>query len=170
MFWLGTYSLSFTDGIAIGLFPWSSYYSQSKGIEDFHPPNGRKGLEGLRNARGTWNARHIHMTKPSQVTFHGHHFRAIMGFIMNGLAPRLGHSWMDSWFLLPVLIPSLIFLLAVSSKHLPDDWLERMFHSCQHRRPPLPDILDHPETHPLLMSQLVGWKTKLLVCWQKCRQ
>ena len=41
------------------------------------------------------------------------------------------------------------------SKHLPDDWLERMYHSCQHRRPPIPDTLDHPELHPMLMSHLV---------------
>ncbi len=41
------------------------------------------------------------------------------------------------------------------SKHLPDDWLERMYHSCQHRRSPVPDSLDHPELHPLLMSHLV---------------
>ena len=58
------------------------------GVDMFQPPNGRKGLEGLRSCKGTWHARHLHMTKPSQVTFHGHHFRAIMGFIMNGLAPR----------------------------------------------------------------------------------
>ena len=61
------------------------------GVEEFHPPNGRKGLEGLRSCKGTHHARHLHMTKPSQVTFHGHHFRAIMGFIMNGLAPRLAN-------------------------------------------------------------------------------
>lgn len=63
--------------------------SFSIGVEEFHPPNGRKGVEGLRSCKGTHHARHLHMTKPSQVTFHGHHFRAIMGFIMNGLAPRL---------------------------------------------------------------------------------
>jgi PI-3-kinase-related kinase SMG-1 len=62
--------------------------SFNNGVEEFHPPNGRKGIEGLRNCKGTHHARHLHLTKPSQVTFHGHHFRAIMGFIMNGLAPR----------------------------------------------------------------------------------
>jgi hypothetical protein len=45
-------------------------------------------VEGLRNCKGTWHARHMHMTKQSQVTFHGHHFKAIMGFIMHGYAPR----------------------------------------------------------------------------------
>lgn len=58
------------------------------GVDEFHPPNGRKGIEGLRSCKGTHHARHLHTTKLSQVTFHGHHFRAIMGFIMNGLAPR----------------------------------------------------------------------------------
>ena len=48
-----------------------------------------------------------------------------------------------------------ILLFIVRSKHLPDDWLERMYHSCQHRRPPVPETLDHPELHPLLMSHLV---------------
>ena len=61
-------------------------------IFEFQPPNGRKSLEGLRNCKGTHHARHLHMTKPSQVTFHGHHFRAVMGFIMNGLAPRLDND------------------------------------------------------------------------------
>ena len=62
--------------------------SFSQGVTDFQPPNGRKWLEGLRNCKGTWHARRIHMTKQSQVTFHGHHFKAIMGFIMHGYAPR----------------------------------------------------------------------------------
>ena len=39
-----------------------------------------------------------------------------------------------------------------------------MYHSCQHRRPP-PDALDHPETHPLLMSQLVCNCDALLWFW-----
>lgn len=51
------------------------------------------------------------------------------------------------------LVPD--YFLLFFSKHLPDDWLERMYHSCQHRRPPIPDTLDHPELHPLLMAQLV---------------
>ena len=62
--------------------------SFSRGVEAFQPPNGRKGLEGLRSCKGTWHARRIHMTKQSQVTFHGHHFKAILGFIMHGFAPR----------------------------------------------------------------------------------
>ena len=42
------------------------------------------------------------------------------------------------------------------SKHLLDDWLERMFHSCQHRQPQAPvSSSDNPESHPLLMSHLV---------------
>jgi len=57
-------------------------------VDSFYPPNGRKWLDGLRNAKGTWHARRIHMTKQSQVTFHGHHFKAIMGFIMQGYSPR----------------------------------------------------------------------------------
>ncbi len=65
-----------------------SIFSFSQGVTDFQPPNGRKWLEGLRNCKGTWHARRIHMTKQSQVTFHGHHFKAIMGFIMHGYAPR----------------------------------------------------------------------------------
>ncbi len=51
-------------------------------IYEFQPHIGRKGIEGLRSCKGTHHARHLHMTKPSQVTFHGHHFRAVMGFIM----------------------------------------------------------------------------------------
>ena len=51
------------------------------------------------------------------------------------------------------------------SKQLPDDWLERMFHSCQHRRPFTQESLDHPETHPLLMSQLVCNCEGLLWFW-----
>ena len=62
--------------------------SFSSGIDTFQPPNGRKGVEGVRSCRGTWHARRVHMTKQSQVTFHGHHFKAIMGFIMHGYAPR----------------------------------------------------------------------------------
>ena len=62
--------------------------SFSSGVDTFQPPNGRKGVEGVRNCRGTWHARRVHMTKQSQVTFHGHHFKAIMGFIMHGYAPR----------------------------------------------------------------------------------
>ena len=58
------------------------------GADSFQPPNGRKWVEGLRNCKGTWHARRMHMTKQSQVTFHGHHFKAIMGFIMHGYAPR----------------------------------------------------------------------------------
>ncbi len=42
------------------------------------------------------------------------------------------------------------------SKHLPDDWLERMYHSCQHRRPAIPESPDNPELHPLLMAHLVS--------------
>ena len=41
------------------------------------------------------------------------------------------------------------------SKHLPDDWLERMYHSCQHRQPSVPDSRDHPEQHPHLMNHMV---------------
>lgn len=52
--------------------------------------------------------------------------------------------------------PSTIHSSGPLSKHLPDDWLERMYHSCQHRRPPVPESHDHPELHPLLMSHLVG--------------
>ena len=48
------------------------------------------------------------------------------------------------------------FLIPLRSKHLPDDWLERMYHSCQHRHPPIPETLDHPEMHPMLMSYLVS--------------
>lgn len=62
--------------------------SFSSGIDTFQPPNGPKGVEGVRSCRGTWHARKVHMTKQSQVTFHGHHFKAIMGFIMHGYAPR----------------------------------------------------------------------------------
>lgn len=62
------------------------------------------------------------------------------------------------------LFVSLLSFSLSSSKHLPDDWLERMYHSCQHRRPP-PDALDHPETHPLLMSQLVCNCDALLWFW-----
>ena len=60
----------------------------TSGADSFQPPNGRKWVEGLRNCKGTWHARRMHMTKQSQVTFHGHHFKAIMGFIMHGYAPR----------------------------------------------------------------------------------
>ncbi len=63
-------------------------HSFSQGVDSFQPPNGRKGLEGLRSCKGTWHARRVHVTKQSQVTFHGHHFKAIMGFIMHGFAPR----------------------------------------------------------------------------------
>ena len=52
------------------------------------PTSGRKGLEGLRSSYGTWLARNGHMTRSSQATFHGHHFKAIMGFILDGYAPR----------------------------------------------------------------------------------
>ena len=62
--------------------------SFSNGIDTFQPPNGRKGVDGVRSCRGTWHARRVHMTKQSQVTFHGHHFKAVMGFIMHGYAPR----------------------------------------------------------------------------------
>ena len=47
------------------------------------------------------------------------------------------------------------------SKQLPDDWLERMYHSCQHRRPPGMETVDHPETHPMLISQLVSGSEKM---------
>ena len=40
-----------------------------------------------------------------------------------------------------------------------------MYHSCQHRRPPPPESLDHPETHPMLMSQLVCNCDALLWFW-----
>ena len=66
----------------------SSSRSFSDGIDTFQPPNGRKGVEGVRSCRGTWHARRVHMTKQSQVTFHGQHFKAIIGFIMHGYAPR----------------------------------------------------------------------------------
>ena len=62
--------------------------SFASGVDTFHPPNGHKGLEGLRNCKGTWHSRHVHMTKQSQLTFHGHHFKAILGFIMHGYSPR----------------------------------------------------------------------------------
>lgn len=51
---------------------------------------------------------------------------------------------------------SVVISLFPHSKHLPDDWLERMYHSCQHRHPPIPETLDHPEMHPMLMSYLVS--------------
>lgn len=62
--------------------------SASKGIDVHTPTSGRKGLEGLRSSYGTWLARNGHMTRTSQATFHGHHFKAIMGFILDGYAPR----------------------------------------------------------------------------------
>ena len=52
------------------------------------PKSGQKGIESLRSSYGTWLARKGHMTRPSQATFHGHHFKAIMGFILQGYAPR----------------------------------------------------------------------------------
>jgi len=55
--------------------------------------------------------------------------------------------------------------LPLHSKHLPDDWLERMYHSCQHRRPPVPENLDHPELHPLLMAHLVCNCDSVLWFW-----
>ena len=112
--------------------------SFSNGASEFQPPNGRKGLEGLRNCEGTWHARRSHMTKVSLVTFHGHHFKAIMGFIMHGIAP---------------------------SKQLPDDWLERMYHSCQHRQPPPPESIDNPELHPQLINHLVCNCDTMLWFW-----
>eukprot|EP00731_Ephydatia_muelleri_P029201 Em0020g845a len=112
--------------------------SFSNGASEFQPPNGRKGLEGLRNCEGTWHARRSHMTKVSLVTFHGHHFKAIMGFIMHGIAP---------------------------SKQLPDDWLERMYHSCQHRQPPPPESIDNPELHPHLINHLVCNCDAMLWFW-----
>ena len=49
------------------------------------------------------------------------------------------------------------FMCCHGSKHLPDDWLERMFHSCQHRYTTAShDIHDHPENHPMLMSHMVS--------------
>ena len=49
------------------------------------------------------------------------------------------------------------FMCYHGSKHLPDDWLERMFHSCQHRYTTAShDIHDHPENHPMLMSHMVS--------------
>ena len=52
-------------------------------------------------------------------------------------------------------------LICYFSKQLPDDWLERMYHSCQHRRPPVMETVDHPETHPMLISQLVSGREKM---------
>ena len=62
--------------------------SASKGMDVHTPVSGRKGVEGLRSSYGTWLARKGHMTRSSQATFHGHHFKAIMGFILDGYAPR----------------------------------------------------------------------------------
>ena len=62
------------------------------------------------------------MTKPSQVTFHGHHFRAIMGFIMNGLAPRLGCSQTGLFFsFVSLLHASLAFVCFL--QQAPPRWL-----------------------------------------------
>lgn len=61
-------------------------------------------------------------------------------------------------FILCTIFVGILYMLLLFpySKHLPDDWLERMYHSCQHRHPPIPESLDHPEMHPMLMSYLVS--------------
>ena len=120
--------------------------SYGSGMDTKDYINGRKGLDALRTCRGTWLARKSHMTKVSQCTFHKHHFKAIMGFITHGLTPRWVYVWVIWLHVLPWY-----------SKHLPDDWLERMFHSCQHRYTTAShDIHDHPENHPMLMSHMVS--------------
>ena len=56
-----------------------------------------------------------------------------------------------------IMYESYGFMCYYGSKHLPDDWLERMFYSCQHRyATSTHDIHDHPENHPMLMSHMVS--------------
>ena len=144
-------------------------YSFAKGIDVPTPKSGRKGLEALRSSYGTWLARKNHMTKSSQATFHGHHFKAIMGFILQGYAPRYGRFGAHGLLLNLVVCSNALGLLLSEgplimscvgsrSKHLSDDWLERMFHSCQHRSQSQMSSVsyDNPESHPLLMSHLVS--------------
>ena len=82
----GLASKSIPPPLSVSVCPCMS--SASKGIDVHVPTSSRKGLEGLRSSYGTWLARNGHMTRTSQATFHGHHFKAIMGFILDGYAPR----------------------------------------------------------------------------------